>query len=154
MIYSPQMTMIDRAPQREHEPAGHQGYRPQDIALSISSSPFDRVRTSSSESLPTLQEVTTWPAQMAYDAYHDADFTLAPTRGAFQPFSSGPHEELVTRSGRRDSSQGLLARPPATRRVIRGGVFPTPGGLDYQDFSPEVSGFDETGGLKCTETFA
>src|SRR6218665_2387405 len=108
MIYSPQMTMIDRAPQREHEPAGHQGYRPQDIALSISSSPFDRVRTSSSESLPTLQEVTTWPAQMAYDAYHDADFTLAPTRGAFQLFSSGPHEELVTRSGRRDSSQGLL----------------------------------------------
>lgn len=145
--------MIDQVPPQEHNPVGYnEWFEQRDTAISIPSSPPDRVRTLSSESLPAVPEVTKWPIQMAYDAYHDADFTLAPIHGVFQPPSSGKYDGLVTRTWQ-GSSQRLLTRPPMTRRVVKGGVFPSPGGLDYQDFSPEVS-FDETGVINCTETFA
>lgn len=169
MYYSLQAAMIDQDPMKEHSHQGNGGIRDVDIEgltvtmLPAYCSPSDSVPIPStdrghlipsSDSLPAVPEVTRgWPASVAYDAYHDADFTLAPIHGALQRSGSVRHERAGSRFGR-GSSQGLIAKPPPARRVVRGGVFSSPGGLDYQDFSPEVSGFDENGGLECTETFA
>lgn len=98
----------------------------------------------------------------AYDAYHETNVTLDPLVHGLLPRRSNPS----TAGGQGADGDDRPPPPPEERPSTGegshrfGALYP---GcrlplqlvhLDYQDFAPALSGFDDSGNLRCFETFA